>query len=108
MDCKDFQDLIPLFLENKINKRQAQSFFEHMNECDECKEEVRIQYLISEGMLRLEEGKGFDLNKELDKKIEDTQKAIKSRTIANSIIYSLEVVAILAVLFILFLVFFRN
>ena len=108
MDCKEFQGLIPLFLENKFNKRQAQNFFEHMQSCEECKEEVRIQYLISEGMLRLEEGKGFDLNKELDKKIEDTQKAIKSRTLTNGIIYSMEVIAIMAVLFILFLVFFRN
>lgn len=108
MDCRDFQSLIPLFLESKINKKQIHGFFEHMDCCEECKEELRIQYLISEGMVRLEAGKGFDLNKELDNKIEETKKAIKSRAIANGVIYSLEVIAIIAVLFILFLVFFRN
>lgn len=107
MQCKEFQNLIPVFLENKMNKKQAREFFAHMERCSECSEELHIAYLISEGMIRLEDGKSFDLNAELDSKIEETKKAIKSRTITNSVIYSLEVIGIVAVLFILFLVFFR-
>jgi len=108
MDCREFQNLIPIFLDNKMNKKQAESFFEHFDSCEECKEELRIQYLISEGMVRLEDGKSFDLNKELDVKIEATKKAIKRRSRINMVVYSLEVVGILAVFFILFLVFTRG
>lgn len=76
-----------------------------MQTCESCKEELRIQYLIKEGTLRLEAGDSFDLNKELDLKIEKTKKTIKKRTIANTVIYIMEAVAIVAVIFILILVF---
>lgn len=99
--------MIPVFLDNKLNRRQAINFFEHMEECPDCKEELRIQFLISEGMARLEDGKNFDLNSELDNKIEVTRKNIKNGIISNFVIYGLEVIGILAVIFILFLVFTR-
>lgn len=91
-----------------MNRRQADEFFKHMDSCEGCKEELRIQYLISEGMARLEDGKGFDLNKELDIRIESTRKSMKNKMISNFVIYGLEVIGILAVIFILFLVFTRG
>lgn len=108
MDCKEFENMIPDFLDEKLNSRQAKEFFAHMDECENCKEELRIQYLITEGTLRLEEGDSFDLNKELDLKLEKTKKVLKSRKIANSIIYVLEAVALAAVVFILILVFLKR
>ena len=105
MDCKDFENNIPVFLEEKMNSKQAKEFFAHMDECESCKEELRIQYLISEGTLRLEEGDSFDLNKELDIKLEKTKKKLKGQKITNLIIYAMEAVAIAAVIFILILVF---
>ncbi len=105
MNCKEFEARIPDFLDDKLNKKQAKEFFAHMQTCESCKEELRIQYLIKEGTLRLEDGDSFDLNKELDLKIEKTKKTIKKRTIANAVIYIMEAVAIVAVIFILILVF---
>lgn len=108
MDCREFQELIPVFLDNKLNRKQAIKFFEHMEQCSDCKEELRIQFLISEGLIRLEDGTSFDLNNELDRRIEVTLKRLKNKTITNIIIYGLEVIGILAVIFILFLVFTKN
>ena len=105
MDCKEFESRIQDFLIDKLNRKQANEFFAHMQTCENCKEELRIQYLIKEGTLRLEEGDSFDLNKELDLKIEKTKKMIKKRMIANMVIYIMEAVAIAAVIFILILVF---
>lgn len=105
MICKDFENRIPDFLDDKLNRKQAKEFFKHFENCDECKEELRIQYLIKEGSLRLEEGDSFDLNKELDLMIEKTKRNLKKRMIANLTIYIMEAVAIVAVIFILVLVF---
>ncbi len=105
MDCKEFESVIPDFLDEKLNSREAKEFFAHLDDCNKCKEELRIQYLIEEGMLRLEDGDSFDLNKELNNKIEKTQKRLKNTRIANVIIYCMEAVAIAAVIFILILVF---
>lgn len=107
MDCKDFIGLIPNFLSDELNSRKMKVFLAHMNECEECKEELRIQYLVTEGTVRLEEGDSFDLNKELDHKIEMSMKNIKKKRIINILIYCLEAIGIIAVVFILFLVFSR-
>ncbi|MCR5800002.1 MAG: zf-HC2 domain-containing protein [Lachnospiraceae bacterium] len=105
MNCREFQNTIPAFLDNKLTTRQAKQFFEHMDSCAECNEELKIQYLISEGTVRLEEGTSFNLNEELYKKIKDTQEYIKRKRISNMILYCLEALALVAVAFILFLVF---
>jgi len=108
MECKEFENMIPDFLNDKLNNRQAKEFFEHFESCEICKEELRIQYLIDEGARRLEEGDSFDLNKELDCKIEKTKKILKNRKRANTAIYIMEVVALAAVIFILILVFVKR
>jgi hypothetical protein len=108
MDCKEFESRIPDFLDDKLNKKQANDFFAHMHTCKDCMEELRIQYLIKEVPLRIEDGESFDLNKELDIKIEKTKKTIKKRSAANTVIYIMEAIAIVAVIFILFLVFTRG
>ena len=107
MDCKEFQEIIPDFLDEKLKRRKTQQFFEHMENCEECSEELKIQYLIKEGIIRLENGDSFDLNKEFKKTIENTKEHMKKQFIINMVIYSLEAVAILAVIFILVLVFTR-
>lgn len=107
MNCRDFQAIIPDFLDDKLSGKKTKAFLEHMNSCEECKEELRIQYLVREGTVRLEEGDSFDLNKELDLKIEETTRMLKKRKISNIVIYCLEAVGIVAVTFILLLVFTR-
>lgn len=107
MDCKDFLTLIPDFLDDKLNIRNTKRFLEHSEVCEECKEELRIQYLVTEGSIRLEDGDSFDLNKELELKLEMSRKSIKKRRIANIVVYTLEAIGIAAVVFILVLVFSR-
>lgn len=105
IDCKEFENRIPGFLDDKLNNRQAKEFFAHMEDCEECKEELRIQFLVAEGTLRLEDGDSFDLNKELDLKIEHTKKNLRIRRRVNILIYIMEAVALAAVMFILILVY---
>ena len=107
MECKEAQRLIKDYLNDELEGRQAESFLDHMDECEECKEELCIQYLVMEGRIRLEDGNSFDLNKELENKIFGSRKKLKRRKIGTWVIYILEFMAILAVLFILFLVFYR-
>lgn len=105
IDCKEFENRIPDFLEEKLNNKQAKEFFAHMESCEECKEELRIQYLVAEGTLRLEDGDSFDLNKELDLKLEQTKRNLRIRRRVNMLIYIMEAFAMAAVVFILILVY---
>ncbi len=71
LDCKDYEKLIPDFLADKLDSVTAEKFIAHIEQCQECMEEVSIQFLITEGMNRLEQGNTFELSKELGILIEE-------------------------------------
>ncbi len=79
MDCKQIQRRIPAFLRDELKRRELIRFLKHMETCEECKEELTIQYLSSEGISRLEEGKTFDLDRELSEYMLQTRKGIRRR-----------------------------
>lgn len=77
MDCKEFEKLIPGFIEDRLDYSSMKRFSEHMEKCDNCKEEVVIQLLVTEGVHRLEDGRAFDLQKELDRRLNRIKRKIK-------------------------------
>ena len=52
MNCKEFEKNIPDFIAGKLDFQTLQEFGEHMRECPGCKEELVIQFLVTEGMQR--------------------------------------------------------
>lgn len=77
MTCKEFEKLIPAFLEQKLDFFTLKQFVGHMESCAECHEELVIQFLVTEGMQRLEEGDAFDLQNELEERLMEAQNRIK-------------------------------
>lgn len=77
MDCKEFERLIPSFIEHKMDFRTMKLFNEHMEQCANCKEELDIQFLVREGIMRLEEGDAFDLQNELEQHLAEANRKIK-------------------------------
>lgn len=76
MDCKETQKYIMSFLRDELEDSVTDSFMEHVSNCKDCMEELTIQYLVEEGLQRLETGSAFDAQKELEEKI---QQAIARR-----------------------------
>lgn len=77
MDCKEFEKLIPGFIDHKLDYQTLKKFSEHMEQCENCKEELVIQFLVTEGVQRLEDGSAFDLQKELDQRMNETKRKIR-------------------------------
>lgn len=77
MDCKEFEKMIPDFIERRLDYFELKEFDGHLKQCDNCKEELVIQFLVSEGMQRLEEGDAFDLQKELDARISEAGRRLR-------------------------------
>ncbi len=71
LDCKEYEKMIPEFLNDELDGNSMEKFIAHIENCPECMEELSIQFLITEGMNRLEQGNTFELKKELDILIED-------------------------------------
>lgn len=80
MDCKEIEKLIPKFIKKQCSKQEEEKLIEHVKTCTECKEELTIQFLLEEGLNRLEAGESFDLNTELEKRLEEQKQERKPKT----------------------------
>lgn len=69
MNCKEIEKIIPQFIKNECTPSEEAMLLEHIKTCPECKEELTIQFLLDEGLNRLEAGESFDLNAELEKRL---------------------------------------
>lgn len=87
---------IPAFISDELTFKELKRFLEHVENCPECKEELTIQVLVSEGMARLEEGGAFDLQEELDRRIENAKHRIRNHKLLRNIRITLEFLALVA------------
>lgn len=96
MKCKDAENMIPLFLEDDLDTEDLREFMEHINKCEECKEELTIQFLVVEGLARLEAGNVFDLKSELELRMEEAVHALKMRESMQWFLYALDGLVVVA------------
>jgi hypothetical protein len=79
MTCKDADRVIALFLDDDLDNRELADFLNHIENCPECREELTIQFLVKEGMQRLESGNTFNLKEELGLLLRDANRRLKVR-----------------------------
>lgn len=98
MTCKDVEKLIPIFIKDELNYRELEQFIDHIESCPSCKEEMSIQFLVTEGMARLEDGSAFDLNQELRNLMDISKSRIRVHKGMQYLGIGIEVVALVAIL----------
>lgn len=97
MTCMEFERLIPDFLEQDMDFSTLKKFSDHMDNCKECHEELVIQFLVTEGMQRLEDGDAFDLSRELDIRCEEMKNRLKYHSLFLYLGAGLELIVISAI-----------
>ncbi len=105
MDCKEYERLIPDFIHKKLNYAITKRFVEHWRNCPNCKEELNIQFLIDEGLVRLEEGGDFDLQKEMHELLQEANRKVRfherwlriGRVLENLVILGVVVAVVLMI-----------
>lgn len=105
MTCKDVEKMIPLFLRDDLDTEDLRDFMEHMDKCEECKEELSIQFLVLEGLARLESGSVFDLQNELKYRMEEAEHTLKIRESMQNILYAMEGLVVIAAITLIALLF---
>ena len=93
MSCKQFEKLIPDFIAKKLDYPDLKRFYEHMEQCADCREELDIQFLVMQGIQRLEDGNAFDLQFELRQRLEETRRKIHIHGILQYLGVGMEIVA---------------
>ena len=95
MDCKEFEKLIPDYIAKKMNYLTLKRFSEHMDKCENCKEELTIKFLVTEGIQRLEDGRAFDLQAELNGRLNEAKKEIEKCGKLMRVGFTLKMIALL-------------
>ncbi len=67
MDCKEVQSLLSKFIDGQCSREQANKMREHILNCPDCKEELTIQFLVQEGMARVDRDEDFNLDQEINR-----------------------------------------
>ncbi len=96
MICKEIENMIPSFLADDLDTDDLREFMEHVDNCDECMEELSIQFLVLEGLARLETGNVFDLQNELEIRLDETAHNLKRREGMRGFLYILESLVVIA------------
>lgn len=104
MNCKEIDKMIPEFLNKELSGRELNEFMEHISECPECKEELSIRFLVSEGMASLEDGNTFDLQEKLNRRLEEARRKLKIRKGIHFFVYGLEILAIITMIAIIVMI----
>lgn len=105
MNCKEAEKKIPSFLQDDLDGSKLEEFVEHVENCPECKEELSIQFLVTEGLERLEEGNNFNLQEELLMKLEGAEHRINVHRMLWYILLCLEAAVAAAIIIALCVVF---
>lgn len=90
MTCKEVEKMIPLFLADDLDTDDLREFLEHTEQCEECREELSIQFLVLVGLSRLEAGNVFDLKNELDFRMDEAAHVLWMRENMQRLLYLLE------------------
>ncbi len=105
MNCKEAEKKIPSFLQDELDGSKLEEFIEHVESCPECKEELSIQFLVAEGLERLEKGNNFNLQEELLMKLEGAEHRINVHRMLRYILMCLEAAVAAAIIIALCVVF---
>ncbi len=103
MTCKEVEKWIPLFLRDDLDTDDLREFMEHIDKCEECREELSIQFLVQEGMARLEAGNVFDLQNELKHRMNGARHTLKRRESMKWLLFMLDGFVLLEVVIIIIL-----
>ncbi|SFK48469.1 Putative zinc-finger [Lachnospiraceae bacterium KH1T2] len=93
--CKEAENLIQPFLDNKLNIDDMKLLYGHIQNCHDCYDELEIRYLLNEGIKRIEDGEALDLKKELDEKLYHARQRILLADRMQNVIFLGEALALL-------------
>lgn len=55
MNCRECQKRISDYLDDKIDRKELESFINHVHSCTDCYEELEIMFTLTVGLIQLEE-----------------------------------------------------
>lgn len=97
LEHKSIEEEIPEFLEDRLNNERLDRFLTHLRECTSCRDELSIQYLVREGLPRIESGENFSLNEDLEAYVDLENRRLNRRLRLSFCAFALETITLLSI-----------
>lgn len=73
MTCTEAEKMVEPYIHDKLSLMELEAFMEHIDTCENCREELEIYYMVDVGLRKLDEDSGtYDIAGALRRKLEDS------------------------------------
>ncbi len=85
MDCRKTQSLIVPFIESQLTLEKARAFLKHIEDCEDCREELEVYYILLVGLKQLEEEpeESLDLHGQFEEHLRNTRLQVERKSWGN-------------------------
>lgn len=78
MTCREAEKLVVPYINDELTIEELDGFLEHVENCDNCMEELEIHYMVDVGLRKLdEEDTVYDIVGDLQRKLESSSVRLK-------------------------------
>ena len=107
MDCLECKKNIIPYLRYELDDEALNDFMNHIDECESCREDLEIYYLVTEGVGVLDNrDTDYNLSKAFSRRLSDTKSYIKRLCIRRTLSYAADTVSFWA-LFVISIMYIR-
>ena len=99
--CRNTELLMNDFIEHRLVGDDLWDFLNHLLTCPACYEELETKYLLSEALIRLENGETIELEKELKSQIIHSRRSLRLHRFCDCVYRTLEIISVIVVAFFL-------
>ena len=73
MTCMEAEKMVIPYINDQLSVTELEDFLEHIEDCENCREELEIHYMVDVGLKKLDEADGtYDIVGDLKRKLSDS------------------------------------
>lgn len=78
MTCAEAEKMVIPYINDKLSLTELEDFIEHIETCENCREELEIHYMVDVGLKKLDdEDATYDIVGDLKRKLEESAAILK-------------------------------
>lgn len=78
MTCMEAEKMVIPYINDKLSVMELEDFIEHIETCENCREELEIHYMVDVGLKKLDEDSGtYDIVGDLKRKLEESASVLR-------------------------------
>lgn len=99
MDCKTTVRMITPYIQDELSDEETEEFLDHIQHCASCRNELEMNYIITEGIRLLDSGSdNFDVKGAMERAIRRSYKKLREIRLLKIALYSMNTLVALSLL----------